>query len=63
MTLKVSQVFGVSKDMVHSYIERAQVDAKFKEALEGDNILLYMGLLNRVNLLLEESISQKKKRY
>lgn len=43
MTLELSKVFGVSKDMILSYIEREQVDGKFKEALEGDKHIIVYG--------------------
>ncbi|NGZ76490.1 hypothetical protein [Saccharibacillus alkalitolerans] len=43
MMAELIQVFGVSKDMVLSYIEREQVDGKFKEALESDKHIIVYG--------------------
>ncbi|MCT4776680.1 MULTISPECIES: hypothetical protein [Exiguobacterium] len=61
MRLTVSQVFGVSKDMVLSYIERDQVDAKFKEALEGDkHIIVYGSSKQGKSALRRKHLSEEK---
>lgn len=39
----MSQVFGVKKEMVLSYIERDQVDEKFKQALKTDKHIIVYG--------------------
>lgn len=40
---KVTEVFGVSKDMIRSYIEREQVDGGFKRALDSDKHIVIYG--------------------
>lgn len=41
--IKVSDVFGVRKEMVLSYLERDNVDGKFKEALDDEKHILVYG--------------------
>lgn len=41
--VELVQVFGVSKEMVLSYMERDQVDGKFKEALQTDKHIIVHG--------------------
>ncbi|WP_146762347.1 hypothetical protein [Paenibacillus contaminans] len=41
--IEVANVFGVKKEMVLSYIEREQVDQKFKRALKTDNHIVVYG--------------------
>ncbi len=43
MTLQTSEVFGVSKEPVKSYIERPNVDDIFKESLKSDKQIVVYG--------------------
>src|SRR5580700_4042045 len=43
MTLTLQDVFGVSKQRVHSYLERAAVDGFFVKALKSDNHVIVYG--------------------
>jgi hypothetical protein len=41
--VRVDQIFGVSKDMILSYLEREKVDGRFKLALESDKHVVVYG--------------------
>ncbi|WP_042315508.1 hypothetical protein [Desulfofarcimen acetoxidans] len=41
--ISVDQVFGVSRNMILSYLEREQVDGRFKLALESDKHMVIYG--------------------
>ncbi|RXT00970.1 hypothetical protein [Ammoniphilus sp. CFH 90114] len=42
-TIYVNQVFGVSKDMVLSYVEREEVDVEFNRAAASDKHIVVYG--------------------
>lgn len=41
--VRVDKVFGVSKDMILSYLEREKVDGRFKTAIESDKHIVIYG--------------------
>ncbi|TDO71611.1 hypothetical protein DFR79_1452 [Halanaerobium saccharolyticum] len=59
--IKVSDVFGVRKEMVLSYIERENVDGKFENALESDrHIVIYGSSKQGKSALVQKHISEDK---
>jgi len=43
MTIKLENVFGVSKEPILSYVERNEVDNRFKEAIKSDKQIIVYG--------------------
>ena len=57
----VKQVFGVSKDMVQSYIEREEIDGKFKEALQSDkHMVIYRSPKQGKSALVQKHIKKEE---
>jgi hypothetical protein len=40
---KLEEVFGVSAKPIRSYVERSEVDTRFREALESDKQIIVYG--------------------
>ena len=61
-TIKVSEVFGVKKEMVLSYIERDSVDNKFRDALDDDkHIIVYGASKQGKSALINKHLDVKKR--